>query len=79
MALDAVWPAQLADGLRTLRIIDQILDIDLHAGNPVRDGGIGWPQYTPSSNATTPETNKCDPKIGLDFLYVCGKITSLFS
>ena len=28
-APDTVWPAQLADGLITLGIIDEILDIDL--------------------------------------------------
>jgi hypothetical protein len=34
-ALDAVWPAQLADGLITLNIIDQIFDIDLQGRTPV--------------------------------------------
>src|SRR5262249_28825760 len=29
---DTIWPAQLTDGLITLDIIDEILDIDLHGG-----------------------------------------------
>jgi hypothetical protein len=32
----AVWPAQLADGLIALHIIDETLDIDLHHWAPVR-------------------------------------------
>src|SRR2546430_8896821 len=40
---DAVWPAQLADGLITLHIIDQILDIDLQRWTPVR----GWDMRCP--------------------------------
>jgi hypothetical protein len=40
-AVHAVWPAQFADGLITLRIIDEILDVDLHGGTPVRDRGMG--------------------------------------
>ena len=35
-ARDAVWPAQIADSLIALDIIDQILDIDLHRWTPVR-------------------------------------------
>jgi hypothetical protein len=35
-ALDAVWPAQLADRLIALTIIEQIRDIDWHAWTPVR-------------------------------------------
>ncbi len=35
-ARDAVWPAQIADSLITLNIIDEILDIDLHRWTPVR-------------------------------------------
>ena len=31
----AVWPAQFADSLITLNIIDQILDIDLQCWTPV--------------------------------------------
>jgi hypothetical protein len=31
-ASDTIWPAQLTDGLITLDIIDEILDIDLHGG-----------------------------------------------
>ena len=48
----------LTNGLITLHIIDEILDIDLHAWTPVRDGDIGCRQYTPSSNSKTPESNK---------------------
>ena len=33
---DAVWPAQIADGLITLHLIDQIFDVDLHRWTPVR-------------------------------------------
>ena len=55
---NAVWPAQLADGLLTLPIIDEILDVDLHGWTPVRDRGMRWHQYTRSSNSTTPESNK---------------------
>ena len=54
---DAVWPAQFADGLITLHIIDQILDIDLHRWTPVRGRDMGWHQCTPSSNSTTLESN----------------------
>ena len=48
-AHDAVWPAQLADSLIALYIIDQILDIDLHGWTPVRDRGMRCRQYTRSS------------------------------
>jgi hypothetical protein len=54
---NAIGPAQLTNGLITLHIIDEILDVDLHAWTPVRDGGIGFRQYTLSSNATTLESN----------------------
>lgn len=57
-ALYTVWPTQVADSLITLGIIDEILDVDWHAWTPVRDGGMGWRQYTPSSNSTTLESNK---------------------
>src|SRR5262249_21119714 len=57
-ARNAVGPAQLADGLITLHIIDEILNVDLHGWTPVRDRGMRCRQYTPSSNATTPESNK---------------------
>src|SRR2546428_11294887 len=60
-ARDALRPAQLADGLITLDIIDEILDVDLHGWTPVRDRRMGWHQYTPSSNSTTPESNKSVP------------------
>src|SRR5215510_12511503 len=55
---DTSWPAQLTDGLITLDIIDEILDIDLHGRTPVRDREMGCRQYTPSSPATTLESNK---------------------
>jgi hypothetical protein len=54
---DAIGPAQLAHGLITLHVIDEIFDVDLHAWTPVRDSGIRCRQYTPSSNATTLESN----------------------
>jgi hypothetical protein len=54
---DAIGPAQLVNGVITLHVIDEILDVDLHAGTPVRDGGIGYRQYTPSSNTTTLKSN----------------------
>src|SRR2546422_6928043 len=57
-ARDALRPAQLADGLITLDIIDEILDVDLHGWTPVRERRMGWHQYTPSSHSTTPESNK---------------------
>jgi hypothetical protein len=34
-ARDTVWPTQIADGLITLPIIDQLLDIDLQGRTPV--------------------------------------------
>src|SRR5262252_2986056 len=37
---DTIWPAQLTDGLITLSIIDEILDVDLHGWTPVRDRGM---------------------------------------
>src|SRR5262244_431140 len=39
-ARNAVGPAQLADGLITLHIIDEILHVDLHGWTPVRDRGM---------------------------------------
>ena len=54
---DAIGPAQLANGLITLHVIDEMLDVDLHGWTPVRDRGMGCRQYTPSSNVTTPESN----------------------
>src|SRR4030095_4427669 len=39
-ARNAIWPAQLADGLITLHIIDEMLDVDLHGWTPVRDRGM---------------------------------------
>src|SRR5437016_6287178 len=49
-ALDTLWPAQLADGLITRHLIDQMPDIDLHHGTPVRDGEMGCGKCTPSSH-----------------------------
>jgi hypothetical protein len=57
-ARDAIRPAQLADGLITLDIIDEMLDVDLHGWTPIRDRRMEWHQYTPSSHSTTPESNK---------------------
>jgi hypothetical protein len=37
-ACDSLWPAQLAEGLITLHVIDEILDVDLHRWTPVRGG-----------------------------------------
>src|SRR5262249_10109436 len=39
-ARNAIRPAQLADGLITLHIIDEMLDVDLHGWTPVRDRGM---------------------------------------
>ena len=55
---DAIGPAQLTNRLITLHIIDETLDVDLHGWTPVRDRGLRGRQYTPPSNATTPESNK---------------------
>src|SRR5215813_2201838 len=61
-ARHAVGPAQLADRLITLHIIDEILNVDLHGWTPVRDRGMRCRQFTPSSHATTLESNKSDPR-----------------
>src|SRR5919198_3116759 len=47
---NAVWPAQLADGLIALHIINEIRDIDLHHWTPVRGWDMGGYQYTTSSH-----------------------------
>src|SRR5215510_5077135 len=57
-ARHAVGPVQLADRLITLHIIDEILHVDLHGWTPVRDRGMRCRQVTPSSHATTLESNK---------------------
>jgi hypothetical protein len=57
---DAIGPAQLANGLITLHVIDEMLDVDLHGWPPVRARGRGCRQYTPSSNATTLESKKSE-------------------
>ena len=49
---------KLTDGLITLPIIDEMLDVDLHGWTPVRDRAMGGRQYTPSSHATTLESKK---------------------
>jgi hypothetical protein len=54
---DAIGPAQFPNGLITLRVIDEILDVDLHAWTPVRDREMRWCQYKPFSIATTLESN----------------------
>jgi hypothetical protein len=48
-ARDAVWPAQLADGLIALPISDPRVDMDLHGWTPGRDRGMGYRQFTLSS------------------------------
>src|SRR2546428_4546561 len=55
---DAIGPAQLTNGLITLHVIDEMLDVNLHDWTPVRDREMGWRQYTPSSNAATLESKK---------------------
>src|SRR5439155_17425185 len=57
---DAIGPAQLTNSLITLHIIDETLDVDLHGWTPVRDHGMRCRKYTPSSNATTPASNKSE-------------------
>src|SRR5213594_3277235 len=57
---DAVGPAQLTNGLITLHVINEMLDVNLHDWTPVRDRKMGWRQYTPSSNTTTLESKKSD-------------------
>ena len=57
-ARDAIWPTQIADGLITLPIIDQLLDIDLQGPTPVM--GLEHemaPVYT-ILTSTTLESNK---------------------
>jgi len=57
---DAIRPAQLADGLITLDIIDETLDVDLHGWTPVSSWNMACHQYTTSSNSTTLESNKSE-------------------
>src|SRR5262245_47474865 len=57
-ARNAVGPAQRADHLITLPIIDEMLHVDLHGWTPVRDRSMRCRQYTSSSHDTTPESNK---------------------
>jgi len=58
---DAIGPSQLTNALITLHVIDEIFEVNLHVWTPVRDGGIRCRQSTPSSNATTLESNMSDP------------------
>ena len=55
-ARNTVRPPQPSNGLITLDSIDEILDIDLQPGTPVRDREMGWHQYAPSSHPMTPES-----------------------
>src|SRR5262245_43445816 len=55
---NAVGPAQLTNRLITLHLVDELRDVDLHGWTPVRDRGMECHQYTPSSYATTLESNK---------------------
>src|ERR1700747_3491674 len=57
---NTVWPAQLADGLIALHIINETLDIDLHHWAPVRGWELRCHQYRTSSHSTTLEANKSD-------------------
>src|SRR5215471_8093443 len=54
----AVWPAQLADDLIALHIINEIHDIDLQHWTPVKGWELRWHQYRTSSHATTLESDK---------------------
>src|SRR4029453_4261893 len=60
---NAVWPAQLADGLIALHIINETLDIDLHHWAPVRGWELRCHQYRTSSCSTTLESNKSAPSL----------------
>src|SRR5262249_5045862 len=61
---DAVWPAECADCLIALHLIDQLLDVDRERWTHVRGWDMGWPQETTSSHATTLESNKsATPKL----------------
>src|SRR5262245_19679367 len=55
---NTIGPAQLTNRLITLHLVDELRDVNLHGRTPVRDRGIGCRQYTPSSHATTLESNK---------------------
>src|SRR5215510_5430942 len=67
---DAIGPAQLTNSLITLHLVDEICDVDLHGWTPVRDRGMGWRQYTPSSNATTLESKKSDKPMTMSCIWV---------
>src|SRR5215472_9727254 len=66
-ALDAIGPAQLADRLITLHIINEMLDVNLHGWTPVRDRGMRCRQYTLSSHSTTPESKKSELLMKMGF------------
>src|SRR5215217_5299671 len=71
---DAIGPAQLTNGLITLHVIDEMLDVNLHDWTPVRDRKMGWRQYTPSSNATTLESKKSDGRLSNRRGWKCGGV-----
>jgi hypothetical protein len=48
-ARNAVWPSQLAYGLITLNIIDQLFDIDLPGRTPIMGGEMGCDELTTPS------------------------------
>ena len=56
-AHDALWPTQLADGLITLPIIDQLRDIDLQGRTPVMGLEHGMAPVYPILTSTTLESN----------------------
>src|SRR5215510_16318552 len=56
----AIGPTQRTDGLRTLDVIDQSRDVDLHRWSPVSAQAMGWHQCRPCSLATTLESNKSE-------------------
>src|SRR5215831_18672726 len=75
--LDAIRPAQLTNCLITLHLVDELRDVHLHGWTPVRDRGMGWRQYTPSSHATTLESKKSVDCNGTRPSLVCKRLTPL--
>src|SRR5215470_10037326 len=49
-AHNAVWPRTSRTISRTLHLIDQLRDIDLHCGIPIMGGEMGTRQFTPCSH-----------------------------
>ncbi len=47
---DAVWPAQLADSLILLHLIDQMRESDLHRCTPGVGRDMGCAEFTTSSH-----------------------------